>query len=165
MTPAFLDKQLRERYEKIVFSWKGTPYRHLVCSKGRGADCTLLVGACLKELGVLKKIEHEYYPRHWHFATKKEWVIESFYHHINNHLRNGWVVTWQHEKIPMEKFMFGDVITFATTSMGVSNHCGIWIDKGRYFFNSAGKRGCCVLTYGSFWDKRQTGLLRLWKED
>lgn len=161
MQPAFLNNDLCEKYLKILLSWKGTPYRHLVAKKGRGVDCTLLVGAALKELGVLRKVEFEHYPRGWHMSTDREWVLESFYHHIINHLRKKYTADWKYEKIPEEDFIFGDVITFATTAMKVSNHCGIWLAERRAFFNSIGPRGCCELTYGSYWDKRQTGVLRV----
>lgn len=167
MTPAFLNnKQLKKKYLDIMMSWQGTPYRHLVCSKGRGADCTLLVGACLKELGVLKKVEHDYYPRNWHMNTTREWVVESFYHHIKNHLNKQWALIWKTcspGEIKKEKFLFGDVLTFATTKMKVSNHCGIWLNDGLKFFNSINVRGCCVLTYGSFWERRLTGVLRIYR--
>ncbi len=161
MQPAFLNNDLREKYLKILESWRGTPYRHLTVKKGRGADCTLLVGASLVELGILKKIEYEHYPRGWHTSTSKEWVLESFYHHIKNHLRKKYGLLWRHEKVSEDDFIFGDVITFATTRMKVSNHCGIWLDERKAFFNSIGRRGCCILTYGSYWDLRQTGVLRV----
>lgn len=159
--PAFENPRLIKKYRRILKSWNGTPYKHLVCHKGRGADCTLLVGASLKELGVLRKVEHEYYPRGWHMSTTKEWVLESFYHHIKNHLRNGFGLWWRHQHVEEEDFIFGDVITFATTAMKVSNHCGIWLDKRKAFYNSIHQRGCCELTYGGWWDKRQTGVLRV----
>lgn len=161
MQPAFLNNDLREKYLKILLSWKGTPYRHLTAKKGRGADCTLLIAAALKELGVLKKVEYEHYPRGWHMSTTREWVLESFYHHIQNHLRKNYHALWKMEKIKEEDLMFGDVITFATTSTKVSNHCGVWLDERKSFFNSIGRRGCCQMTYGSYWEKRQTGFLRL----
>lgn len=162
--PAFLDEELRKRSYKSILSWHGTPYGHLVCVKGRGADCTMIVGALCIEAGILKKMEYDYYPREWHMNTTREWVIESLYRHLTGNVRKGYAVEWRRERVPQEEFRYGDLLTFKTTKMNVSNHCGIWVDQGMNFFNSILSRGCCFLTYGSFWDKRLTGMLRVYKE-
>lgn len=163
MIPAFENKELRERFEEILRTWLGTPYRHLTAKKGVGADCTLFVGASLLELGLLKKLDYSYYPPGWHQHTTKEYVLESFDYHISNNLKPGYQVTIENE-VDRKKFIFGDCLIFSTGIHGVSNHCAIWLDRGLDFINSIEKKGCCIFTYGSWWEKRCKGYLRLWRE-
>lgn len=163
LTPLFLDKKVRNRYRNIVMSWTGTPYKHLWMKKGRGADCTLFIAACLKELKILKKIVYDYYPRDWFLHNKKEWVIEAFHRHTNNYIKKRYKLIWFNKKIPKEKFIFGDILAFSTTKMNVTNHCAIWLDNGFEMFNSIRKRGCTTISYGGFWERRLTGLLRIYR--
>lgn len=181
MTPAFADKEFAQKYKDILFSWRGTPYRHLHARKRVGADCTLFIGMSLVELGVVKKLNHDYYPVSWHLHTAREYVLNSFAHHIESNINDGFHISFiTYDKVIMDNYkdkfdiqfemykhwrnyMFGDVPVFSTTATGVSNHCGVWLDRGLDFINSIEKRGCCVLTYGSWWDRRCKGYFRVWR--
>lgn len=180
-TPAaFLDPDLRERYKDILMSWHGTPYKHLWMAKGRGADCTLFIAACLKELGVLKEVVYEYYPDRWFLSTKKEYILEAFHKHTNEHMAEGYRLAWfnradydfdKREELDMvpgfifsrDRFLFGDILSFTTTKMNVTNHCAVWLDDGLQMLNSVRKQGCIVSTYGSHWERRLTNILRVYR--
>ena len=65
MTPYFTTERW-EAFKPIAESWLGTPYQHCTMVKGGGADCTLFIGACWKEAGILEKVDYSYYPRDWY---------------------------------------------------------------------------------------------------
>ena len=158
MFPLFESEAEWGRTASIAKSWQGTPYRHLQATKGRGADCTLFLGACFVEAGYLDRLEYEHYPKDWHLVTEDEFVLESIFRHFQNHLRPGLTIV----EFPAQaaKVLRGDVITFATTKKNVSNHAGmVWGDGT--MINSIGKHGVSFSKLNSWWMRHSTRLFRL----
>lgn len=151
------------RYEKVLRSWEGTPYHHLWMHKGRGVDCTLYLGACLLEYGLLKKVEHDYYSRDWHIHTRQEIVMEGFFQHLIDQMKPPYNIRWVDKNIEL---MRGDIVAFKTTKMGVTNHCGIVIDSPKLtMIHSINHRGVSEMRLGKWWTKRLTNVFRVVKEN
>jgi cell wall-associated NlpC family hydrolase len=160
MTPYFLDDKKWTDFREIVEGWIGTPYKHLGMVRGREADCTLFVGACMVEAGLLMRVEYDYYPRDWHVHTCQEVVLEGFERHFRKHLASGVAV----EKLAVEsEIMRGDVCVFTTTKKGVSNHAGIALGDGS-FINAINCRGVCRLSLRR-WMPKMTTLYRVMVEN
>lgn len=83
MKPFFESEERKKELLKVLESWKGTPYRHLVAVKGLGADCTLYVWEVMKELGAMgnnlsnipKKHGHIHYPSDRAMHSKDEVIL------------------------------------------------------------------------------------------
>jgi len=56
LQPYFKSDERRAELYKVLESWVGTPHRHLVAVKGRGADCALFSWEVMKEVGYTKGI-------------------------------------------------------------------------------------------------------------
>lgn len=126
MRSLFQDDVVWQKFEKELLSWEGTPYRHLQRTKGRGADCTLMIAQILFDMKMLKKIEHEYYSSNWFYHVEDEFVLNSFEHHFNNHLVGGIKVVGISKE---EQLMRGDIPTFSFVKSGRVHHCGIVLDE------------------------------------
>ena len=92
MEPYFKDDKVWENFLSIIESWEGTPYRHLAMCKGGGADCTLFIGACWVEAGILTEVKYDYYSSDWHIHTKEERVLDGLYRHFRDHTTPGFDV-------------------------------------------------------------------------
>jgi len=148
-----------KKYKEILFSWKGTPYRHLWMTKGRGCDCTLYIAATLLEAGYLQKVEHDYYPRDWHIHTHDELVMEGFFHHIENNLKPGFDAI---QFAPGVELFRGDMVAFSTTEMNVTNHCGIYLDYPKpWMMNSINLRGVSEMQLGNWWMRKLKAVFRV----
>lgn len=167
--PYFNDDCEWSRYRAEMISWEGTPYRHLWKSKGRGADCTLYIGAGWKEVGILTDITYDYYSRDWHIHQPTEFVLENLYRHFRNHSAEGIDII----KIACREashFVRGDLLTFSLTPTGVTNHATVWFGdfpetrERKQMYNSINIRGVCRLTYGRFWEERLTNIFRVMRE-
>lgn len=156
MISVFSDDAKWAAMKIIVESWQGTPYRHLQCAKGRGADCVLFLGACHIEAGFLSRLDYEYYSRDWHLHTNKEFVLESFFEHAKEHMPGGYLFI----EVDPENLMRGDLVCFSTTITGVSNHAGMVWDDGR-MFHSAGRKGVHLSRFGRYFRERLTRAFRL----
>lgn len=161
MKACFADDRRWQTYEAILKSWQGTPYRHLTMVKGRGADCTLYLAACLLEAGLLTKVEHDYYPRDWHIHTKQEIVLQGFFHHVDHHLAEGLTVMRRENS---SKLLRGDVLSFATTRTGVSNHCACYLGNGE-MIHSINQRGVSETQYGGYWQRKLTAVFRFMEDE
>lgn len=130
--------------------------------KGRGVDCTLYLGACLLEFGLIKKVEHDYYSRDWHIHTRKEIVMEGFFNHLIDHMISPYTIKWIDRNTQLER---GDIVAFATTKMGVTNHCGIVVDQPKLtMINSIDRRGVSEMRLGNWWIKKLRNVFRVVKE-
>lgn len=162
MIPVFRNNNEWRKYKKILYSWEGTPYRHLWMQKGRGVDCTLYLAAALLDFGILKKVEHDYYSRDWHVHTRNEVVMEGFFNHLINHMIPPFTILWVDKNIEL---MRGDIVAFATTKMGVTNHCGIITDAPKLtMINSINRRGVSEMRLGGWWMKKLRNVFRVVKE-
>lgn len=167
--PYFKDEDKWQVYRDEVLSWVGTPYRHLKMVKGRGADCTLFIGAVFKAIGILTDIKYDYYPRDWHIHKPSEFVIEQLHRHFREFSVPGIDII----KIGTrenEDFLRGDVLCFSLSTTGVTNHATIWFGyfsetrERNQMFNSINDRGVCRLTYGSWWRPKLTTIFRVMRE-
>lgn len=158
MVPYFEDDRAWERFLRIIDSWEGTPYKHLGMTKGREADCTLFIGGCLIEAGILLRVEHDYYPRDWHVHTSQELILESFERHFRNHLAHGFTIA--EVDAHAEGLYRGDVLVFSTVKTLVSNHAGIFLGDGR-FANAINGRGFCYLKLRQGWIDQMTHSFRI----
>ena len=159
MTPYFDDDENWKRYEEELLSWVGTPYRHLTMVKGRGADCALYMAACMLELGILTKVEYDWYPKDWFRHTTKERILEDMFHHIENNMPSHLTFAWLNSTTQKKR---GDCVAFATVGMGATNHCGVMLDQGgKKFINSVEQGGVQVLTWGSWWEQRLRSIFRV----
>ncbi len=167
--PYFEDDVMWQKCKEEAISWEGTPYRHLWMSKGRGADCTLFIAAIWKELGILSDVTYEYYPKDWHIHAPSNMVLDSLQRHIRDHATSGISIDDIDPK-KEEEWMRGDMLAFALTETGVTNHAMIWFGdfeetrQRKQMYNSINDQGVCRLTYGSFWRKHLTNVFRVMKE-
>jgi len=167
--PYFNDDDAWEKYQKEVISWENTPYRHLTMVKGRGADCTLFIGAQWLALGILTKVKFDYYPKDWHKHDPTEFVIEQMWWHWKNFSAPGFEIM-KIDTREEQDFLRGDILCFALSTTGVTNHAAIWFGywpptrEKRQMYNSINDRGVCRLTYGSFWRDKLTYIFRVMRE-
>ena len=120
----FADDKNFARMLAIIDSWIGTPYRHGTMIRGRGADCTLLLGACLLEYGILTDVVWEYYPHDWYLTATDERILNGVVKHFTEHVARGFSI----ERIaPTDPLLQGDLLAFETTRRGVSNHAAMFI--------------------------------------
>ena len=164
MKPLFRSDKNWERMLGIIQSWMGKPYKHLTMVKGRGADCTLFIGACWKEYGIITKVEYDYYPKQWHIHTNEEKVVNSFNDHWNKY-RNP---KYHFEVLPVEEpKKRGDLLAFSNTSQNVTNHASIYIGdigRGRMMCHSIQGRGVSYFPYGSYWKRKMVNFYRVMEE-
>lgn len=124
------DRLLRE-----VDSWLGTPYRHMQCTKGRGADCTLFIGSVLKEVGALKDFVYTYYPKDWQTHTSTELIIDHFRKHASYLHPNLDFI----ELNDPDDLKFGDVLGFSICLRKLTNHSAIYLGDRKFIHSINGK--------------------------
>lgn len=144
----------------VIDSWRGTPYRHLWMQKGRGADCSLFIGAILQELGVVTKVEFDFYPADWYAHTQTEAVKSIFAMNIERNMAEGFDLSVLFKDTPV---MRGDIPSFSTSPTGVTNHVGMLLDPPRSFVNSIQRRGVSNMEFGNYWRDRITSIYRVVK--
>jgi cell wall-associated NlpC family hydrolase len=164
MKPYFEDAENWRRAKVVLDSWMGTPYRHLWMKKGRGADCSLFIGAWLMELGIIKKVIHDFYPPDWYFHKKVEVIKDVFSKNIATQMN----ADFDLQLIPVDAveagipLMRGDMLTFCMVpETGVSNHAGILLDPPNKFVHSIQGRGVSLMQFGSFWLSKMTSVYRV----
>ena len=159
MKPYFLDDAVWAKAEPVMRSWLGTPYRHLWMKKGRGADCSLFIGAILLELGIVNEVKHEFYPPDWFLhSTDLEIVRDGFANQIRGTMVAGFELV---ELGQGEALMRGDMPTFCTVpETGVTNHAGIMLDT-KTFIHSAKGRGVSEMSWGNYWARCATAIYRV----
>ncbi|MDA3788069.1 MAG: hypothetical protein PF503_06205 [Desulfobacula sp.] len=166
--PYFENNQNWLKLWEELESWKGTPYRHLTMVKGRGADCTLFIGGVWKTIGILSKVNYEYYSTDWHEHTDEEMVIESIMRHHRDHCNEGFTLQ-RFGPLETDELIRGDILLFNYPARGilVSHHAAVWIGtifktrQRKIMTNSIEGRGVCQLQYGSFWQRRLTNVFRV----
>lgn len=164
MKPYFENEKNWIPAKAVIDSWMGTPYRHLWMKKGRGADCSLFIGAILQELGIVKKVSFTYYPPDWYIHSTVEVVREAFAKNIASEMAKGFDLQVLlpdvfGSKIPT---MRGDIICFSMVpTTGVTNHAGILLDPPKTFVHSIQGRGVSLMDFGHFWSDKLTVVYRV----
>lgn len=66
--------EARERRMVVneALTWLGTPYHHQGRVKGAGTDCAMILCEVFHDVGLLPRIEPEYYPPDWHLHRSEE---------------------------------------------------------------------------------------------
>jgi len=122
MKPLFSYKTYAKKYKRILESWVGTPYHHMWHTKGRGADCSLFIAECVKELGILDTmIKVNYYPTDWHIHTDRHLLEDTI---KNVKFKKGLKLI---EIDTGSKFMFGDLLLFSFVSTGIPHHSAVYM--------------------------------------
>lgn len=168
LLPYFVtDNAAWNKFYAILKSWEGTPYRHLTMAKGRGADCTLFIAACWKEVRprIIKRVVYDYYPRDWHHNTEDEFVLNNLFYHFTHHACtwNGFTILRMAARTKIKR---GDLITFTTTQKkehkNVTNHAAVYLGNG-HMIHATDSRGVVETVYGSVWRRRTTSVMRIMK--
>jgi len=166
LIPFFHEEERWQAFSKEVQSWEGTPYRHQTMIKGRGADCTMFIGAVWLSMGILTEVKSDYYAKDWHLHNKEEFVLDQFHEHWNKFAGEGLKIIKVNSR-EIDTFYRGDVLCFSCTPTGITNHATIWFGyfektkEKNQMYNSINGHGVCRLTYGSFWQKRLTTIFRV----
>jgi len=151
---------LWEQLLAALNSWMGTPYRHLWMRKGRGVDCSLLLGAVLQELGIIRSVKHGNYPQDWYLHRGgNEHVLNGFKEHIASEMCAGYTII---DVAASAVAMRGDMLSFCTIKQtGESNHAGILMEPTDTFVHSIFQRGVSRMQYGRWWKERITHIYRI----
>jgi cell wall-associated NlpC family hydrolase len=157
MTPYFTDDAAWAACEHELRSWVGTPYKHITMVKGRGADCTLFVGAAWVALGILTALKFDYYPKQWYRHTKDERILENLYRHFREHAAPGLDILHLE---PDAELLRGDMLAFSIFTTGVSNHAGVYFDNGQLMHASPSK-GVVIVPLKHFLRPRLTHVFRI----
>lgn len=88
MKPFFRTQERKDELYKVLESWRGTPYRHLVAVKGLGADCTLFVWEAMKEMSAMGSNLSNIPRQHGYIHYPKDRALHSREEVILNVLRN-----------------------------------------------------------------------------
>ena len=165
MRPYFAAPDARVSSLRILESWLGTPYRHGTMVRGRGTDCTLLVGAWLLELGILTSVRHDYYAKDWYDHVTSDWLVESLFEHFASSCWPGLSIV--EVAAPTEH---GDILGFATRRRDVTSHAGILLfaSDGRapaYMIHCTQGRGVHRYEFGDCWSRRIRHAFRVMVED
>ena len=164
MKPYFEDIENWNRAKAVIDSWLGTPYRHLWMKKGRGADCSLFIGAILQELGIITSVKFSFYPPDWYLHTTIEVIRDAFADNIASQMVEGFDLQLilpdaLELGIPL---MRGDMPVFCMVpATGVSSHTGMLMDPPTDFVNSIQRRGVSFQQFGGFWKSKMTAIYRV----
>ena len=132
---------------KILNSWEGTPYRHATILKGRAADCLMFVAEVYREMGVLEKYEHEYYPKDWYLHQKEELALNYFIDNMK-FIRPG----YRCDIIEPEEPRDGDILLFAMIDGLPITHSAIFFEGKLWHVNTL--RGVCHTKFGPAWKQK-----------
>jgi len=146
----FTDTKNRDCLYDLITSWKGTRFRHGAMVKGRAVDCALYVASLLRELGVFTSIVHERVLQTWCLHTKREVMLDGYRAQFQKRMSHRLIAV----EIGLdEETQFGDILFFATTKMGVSNHCAIMLDSPNMAC-ALEHRGTCIVILSDVWRNR-----------
>jgi cell wall-associated NlpC family hydrolase len=157
MRPLFATPEQQERFLKEVQSWEGTPYRRMAVAKGRGCDCSLLLGGVLKDLGILTQVKYNPYGETWHIHSKKELIIEGLLEHADNYMVDGYAI----KEMPKDvELMIGDIMLFWTTMKMTASHAAFYVGEWG-LFNCIQQVGACYIDYRRPWPRALKSVYRV----
>ena len=123
--PFFADEDEWNKFASVTRSWLGTPFRHCVATKGRGVDCSLLVGSIYKELGIIRHLNYHYYHSDWYVNGANDLILAYMEKHIRNYLADGFQVV--NVTQPLYR---GDVLTLRIAHNQLDNHAVVYMGGG-----------------------------------
>jgi cell wall-associated NlpC family hydrolase len=162
MQPLFNNEKYWSKYEQVLRSWLGTPYRHKQCTKGYGTDCTLFIGDSLKECGILRKVDTpKYYPKDWfNSCSWGNLMAQQMEHNFKHNCRGG--ITYEvffEEETPEP--IAGDICLFSMRpGTGIANHGCVLLSMSTMIHVSQ-RSNVRLSPYGSTWRNMQTITFRL----
>jgi len=156
MKKYFEDDTNYKRFEGVINSWIDTPYRHLTVVKGRGADCALFIGGILRDIGIIKKVVFDYYPKNWFIHTDKEYVLDGLMEHVKNQARSNIELE---RYTPEVKLYRGDILGFNIKS-NATNHVAYYME-GSSIIHSLERIGVHKIMMPEFFKDRLTNIFRL----
>lgn len=163
LVPYFCNNKNWDTFSKECLSWEGTPYYHMQMVKGHGADCTMFIGGVFIAVGILDKVDYEYYSMDWHVHTDQP-VVE-------NSIRDNFNANVSDKKLSFKKvlnskddWVRGDILLIGTEKNSLSNHAGILWDDGERMFHSINGHGVCFAFYVRWWRRHTRYKIRLFEE-
>lgn len=157
LVPLFADDTEWERFATVARSWIGTPFRHCVAAKGRGVDCSLLVGSILNELGIVTHLNYTYYHADWYVNGANDLIIAYMEKHIQNHLAPG--LSAARAEGPLLR---GDVLTLQIAHNQLNNHAVIYMGDGM-ILHAMSFGSVVEVTFPKTWATRIGTVFRLYK--
>lgn len=157
MTPYFASACSIEKLTDCLEDWMETPYRHLCMVKHRGVDCSLFIGAVLKELGLLQEVVHDWYSKDWFIHSHEEKIMDGFVDHLLEHMADNYSMI----SLPVStEWLTGDMFGFTTIGTGVVNHTGFYVGNKK-MVHSIETRGVSDMLLGNWWRKRMRVMYRI----
>lgn len=123
--PFLADEAEWNRFYEETRSWIGTPFRHCAAVKGRGVDCSLLVGSIFKELGIITYLNYSYYHADWFMSGSNDLILAYMKKHIQNYLNTDLQVVQVAQ--PLYR---GDIVTLQIAHNQLNNHAVIYVGGG-----------------------------------
>lgn len=161
MQSVFLDDNKWNEFKTVFESWIGTPYRHLTMVKGRGADCTLFIAACLYEAGYLTDVTFDYYSKDWYLFSKEELVMESYIKCTKENLREDYSTILFDNTVELIR---GDILVFSFARSGVKNHTAIYTGDNKIIQSiNSGRKVIDYLKLMKFFRNKMTNVIRIVK--
>lgn len=156
--PLFSDENEWMRFVAVARSWIGTPFRHCVAAKGRGVDCSLLVGSILNELGIITHLNYTYYHADWYVNGANDLIIEYMEAHIRKYLTSGVVAA----KVEGPLYR-GDILTLQIAHNQLNNHAVIYMGDGA-ILHAMSFGSVVEIAFPRTWAARVGTIFRLHKE-
>jgi len=156
--PFLADEAEWQRFAKETLSWIGTPFRHCVAAKGRGVDCSLLVGSIFKELGLITHLNYTYYHADWFINGANDLILAYMEKHIQKYLVSGLRAT----RVTQPLYR-GDIVTLQIAHNQLNNHAVIYMGNDTIVHAmSFGKVD--EIKFPKTWAARIGNVYRLYKE-
>ena len=162
LKPYFCCNDRWDKFRSELLSWVGTPYAHMQRAKGYGADCTMFIGQCFVDCGILNDLTYEYYSRDWFQHTDDPIVEEAIYKNFNENLK---IENLVFKKIlsSYNDFVRGDFVLIGTVKQSLSNHGAILLDSEK-MIHSINHAGVEVTHYVKWWRRHTRYKMRLYEE-
>lgn len=161
MIPYFQNDDIWNCYHKELVEWIGTPYRHMTNMKGRGADCTLFIGATMKNAGFLKEVLYREYSRDWHLHENPSLVMESYLEGSKYFIPG---LSFDVTDGCREDYMRGDIFLMSCVPSGVIHHAGICVEQNT-MIHCIQPRGVQLSPFTGWWMRHVKKTARIVKEE
>lgn len=163
LKPYFCNNENWNKFSEELASWIGTPYRHYQRAKGYGADCTMFIASCLINVGILTKIDYEYYSKDWHNHTDDPIVENGISRNFNTNISSKKLKFLKVLK-NNDDWVRGDIVLIWTVKPTLSNHCSVLWGDGNTMIHSINHAGVEFTHYVKWWRRHTRYKLRLFEE-
>ena len=159
----FESENHKNALKNVIDSWRGTPHWHLKAVKKRGVDCSLLVGKCLEEIGVLQKIDFEFIHPDWPTCSHNQFMMNTYVKNLDTNMFPG--IGYNHfVYAPNMKLVYGDILIFAMLKNSKSKaHSAIYIGDN-LFVQAIQYRTVGDMVLGKYFLDRITDVFRIVEE-